>query len=194
MQLFNDEDYGGARRACIRGLERLPGDPLLSIILSACHINLGDYESGRAAIEPVYDSTATLSPNLRAPMESNLALALWLRDFNSVQRDESLPRADAILDHAYRTYPCVLTYRTSRALLLAATNRSQDALALLEYTNYERGSQDDRANHQLARAFALRRLNRNEEAEQALAAGLKLSKKQLPWLTTIGLTPATAKT
>lgn len=167
--------------------------PAFSIMLSACHINLGDYESGLAALEPLNDSSVTLSTDLRALVENNLALALLLRDFNTAQRDKSLARAVALLDHAYQTYPCVLTYRTSRALLLAATNRSQDALALLEYTNYARGSQDDRANHQLARAFALRRLNRNEEAEQALAAGLKLSKKQLPWLTTIGLTPATAK-
>jgi hypothetical protein len=29
----------------------------------------------------------------------------------------------------------------------------------------------------------------NDEAEQALAAGLKLTNKRLPWLSTIGLTP-----
>lgn len=187
MQLFNDQDYEGARRACLQGLERLPQDPMLSIILSACHINLGDYESGRAVLEPLSDPSMALSPEFRAPIENNLALALWLRDCNTDQRDKTLPRADALQDHAYKTYPCVLAYRTSRALLLVATNRSDDALALLEYLNYAKGSQDDRANQHIARAFALGRLNRNEEAEQALAAGLKLTKKRLPWLTTIGL-------
>ena len=93
------------------------------------------------------------------------------------------------MDRSYKAFPCTLTFRTSRALLLAATGRPEDALALLEYVNYATGSQDDRANHQIARAFALRRLNRTEEAEQALTAGLKLTKKRLPWLTTIGLIP-----
>jgi predicted ATPase len=36
-------------------------------------------------------------------------------------------------------------------------------------------------------------LDKQLSETQALAAGLKLSKKQLPWLTTIGLIPATAK-
>lgn len=44
----------------------------------------------------------------------------------------------------------------------------------------DRGSQGDRANQQIARAFVLRRLNRNEEADRALSAGLKLCKKPLP--------------
>lgn len=187
MQLLNDQDYEGARRACLQGLERLPRHPILSIILSACHIYLGDYESSRAVLEPLSDVSAALPPDLRAAVENNLGIAIWLRDFDAVQREESLRRADALSDHAYKMYPCVLPYRSTRALLLAATNRSQDALALLEYMNYERGTQDDRAHREIARAFALRRLNRSAEADQALAIGLSLCKERLPWLTTIGL-------
>lgn len=187
IELLDDQDYEGARRACLQGLERLPRDPLLSALLSACHINLGDYESARGVLEPLIDSSPKLFPDLRAAIDHDLGIALWLRDFNTDQRHESAATAVSLVDYAYKAFPCILSYRTSRALLLAATDRPEDALALLEYVNYATGSQDDRANHQLARAFALRRLNRNEEAEQALAAGLKLSKKRLPWLTTIGL-------
>jgi len=189
IELFKDHDYEGARRACLQGLERLPRDPLLSVILSACHINLGDYESGRAVLEPLLDSPPTPVPDLRAAIENNLGIALWLRDFNADHRHESATRAVSLVDYAYKTFPCILSYRTSRALLLAATDQPEDALSLLEYVNYATGSQDDRANHHLARAFTLRKLNRNEEAEQALAAGLKLTNKRLPWLSTIGLTP-----
>jgi len=47
-------------------------------------------------------------------------------------------------------------------------------------------------NHRdIARAFAVRQLGREEEAEQALAAGLEFSKTRLPWLSTMGLIPAT---
>lgn len=83
----------------------------------------------------------------------------------------------------------MLAHRSTRALLLADTNRAEEALELLKYTNYDRGNPGDRAGGEFSRAFALRRLNRNEESGQALAAGLKLTKKPLPWLTTIGLIP-----
>jgi hypothetical protein len=39
----------------------------------------------------------------------------------------------------------------------------------------------------MTRAFALRQLKRSEQADHALAAGLKLIKTRLPWLTTLGL-------
>jgi hypothetical protein len=190
--MYKDGDYFGAKDTCLRGLQRLPGNPWLIVLLSACHTSLGDYESGRASVEPLLDSTASLRPELHAAAQNNLAVALWLRDFNTPCHEESLSRADSLTGAAYGSYPCVLAHRTTRALLLAATNRSQDALALLEYINYERGSPSDRASREFARAFAFRPLGRNTEAEQALAAGLELSKRRLPWLTTIGLIPATA--
>jgi hypothetical protein len=186
---FNDADYAGAREICLKGFPRLPGNPYLSIMLSACHINMGDYESGRAVIEPVLDSAATLSSEIRAALENNLALAFWLRDFNSALQSQSALRGDALSDHAYKMYPCVLTYRSTRALLLAATHRAEDALALLEYRNYERGTPEERGNREISRAFALRQLNRSSEAQQALNTGLHLCKKRLPWLTTVGLLP-----
>jgi len=64
--------------------------------------------------------------------------------------------------------------------LLTATNRPENALALLEYKNYDRGSPTDRSHREVARAFAFHQLGRNVDAEQSLAAGLKLSKELLP--------------
>jgi hypothetical protein len=89
MQLFQDQDYEGARRACLQGLERLPSDPTLNLVLSACQVNLGDYEVARAALEPLLNAAVTLSPDLRAAVENNLALSLWLRDFSTPQRRNS---------------------------------------------------------------------------------------------------------
>jgi hypothetical protein len=189
LVLYNDADYAAARDACLKAHERLPDNPFLKIILSACHIDMGDYESGRAVIEPLLDSARTPSPEIRAALENNLALALWLRDFNSASHDQSMVRADALSDQAYKMYPCVLAYRSTRAVLLAATHRSEEALALLEYMNYERATAEERGNREIARAFALRQLNRIPEAQQALKIGLQLGKKPLPWLTTLGLLP-----
>jgi peptidase M50-like protein len=192
--LYNDADYSSALDVCLKGFQRLPGSPQLNIMLSACRIDMGDYESGRAIIEPLLDSAHTLSPEIRAALENNLALALWLRDFNSASQDLSTLRGDALSDHAYGMYPCVLAYRSTRAVLLAATHRAEDALALLEYMNYERGSPEERGNREIARAFALRQLDRSTEAQQALNIGLQLCKKRLPWLTTIGLLPVASET
>jgi hypothetical protein len=194
LELFKESDYTGARDVSLEGLERLPDNPFLKIMLSACHINIGDYESGCAVIEPALDSSATLSPEIRAAFGNNLAIGLWLRDFNSACHYQSTLRGDALSDHAYKLYPCVLAYRSTRALLLSATHRPEEALTLLEYMNYERGSLDERANREIARAFALRQLNRAAEAQQALITGLHLGKKRLPWLTTIGLLPLASET
>jgi tetratricopeptide (TPR) repeat protein len=184
---YNDGDYVAARNDCVRELKLRPQEPWLSVMLSACHTNLANYEAGRIAVQPLLEATASLPPQLHAAAQNNLAVALWLRDFNSPQLEQSLSRADSMATEAYRTYPCVLTHRSTHALLLASTNRAAEALALLEYINYERGTRADRAAREWSRAFAFRQLGREAEAEQALAAGLKLSEKRLPWLSTIGL-------
>jgi tetratricopeptide (TPR) repeat protein len=185
--MYKDGDYLGAKKACLDHLQHLPGNPYLLTLLSACYIDLGDYEPARADIEPLLYSAVSLPPRLHAAVQNNLAVALWFSDFNAPQIEPSLQRADALTAEAYERYPCVLAHRSTHALLLAATNRSEQALVLLEYVNYQRASPDDRSHREIARAFALKNLGRTEEAEQALAVALKLRKTQLPYLRTIGL-------
>jgi Peptidase family M50 len=186
---YKDGDYLGAKAACIEELEHLPGNPYLLMLLAASNIDLGNYEPARAAVEPLLSSTAAHPPQLHAAAQNNLALALWFRDFNTPQIEQSLQRANTLAADAYRRYPCVLAHRSTRALLLTATNRAQDALTLLDYMSYERASPDDRSHREIARAFAFSRLGRSTEAEQALAAAFKLRKVRLPYLRTIGLIP-----
>jgi len=85
----------------------------------------------------------------------------------------------------------ILAYRSTRALILTATNRAHDALTLLEYPNYERGSNVDRADCEGARAFAFQKLGKSDESRRAIAKALQLSKTVIPYLNTIGLVPAT---
>jgi hypothetical protein len=106
---------------------------------------------------------------------------------NQTQPEHSLSRAAALSEMAYAKYPCVLAYRSTRALLLTAADRAQNALELLEYKNYDSGTPDNRSHRAIAQAFALRRLGRTAESEQALARGLKLTKMRLPYLRTMGL-------
>jgi tetratricopeptide (TPR) repeat protein len=184
---FKDSDYTGARHACIERLHRFPENPWLLTLLSACHINLGEYESARVSIDPLLDSPARLQPLLRAAVQNNAALAVWLRDFNSIELGQSLQRASALTADTYMRFPCVLAYRSTRALLLTASKRPEEALELLAYINYDRGSRSDRSHREISRAFALRQLARHDEAEQALACAFKLKSERLPYLRTLGL-------
>jgi len=188
--LFNDADYAGARKVCLKGFQRLPDNPLLSVMLSACQINLGEYEAARLILEPLLNAAPTQDPEIRAAIYNNVALAIWLRDCNNALSQQSTLRADALSDRAYQMYPCVLPHRSTRALLLVATNHPNEALKLLEYSNYERGSSSDQGDQQIARAFALRLLDRLDEANQALAAGLQLNNKRRSWAVTLGLSPS----
>src|SRR6266700_2834231 len=64
--LFNDADYAGARDVAVKGLERLPGNLWLSVMLSACHSMLGEYDAARAVLEPFLDSPVAEAAGLRA--------------------------------------------------------------------------------------------------------------------------------
>jgi len=187
--LLDDGDYAGARNACLEALQRLPGHPLLITILSACQISLGDYAAAQVVLEPLLDATPNATPEVRAVAANNIALALWLGDLHSPVAAQSTARADALSNRAYAMYPCVLPYRSTRALLLTATDRADEALTLLGYCNYDRGSKAERGDQEAARAFALRHLNRRQEADQALAAALRLNTTRRYWLTRLGLLP-----
>lgn len=186
LTTYNDGDYETARQIGIIALERSPGHAGLTLLLSACQVHLGEYESARSTIEPLVDTEALGSP-FQAAAANNTAVALWLRDFNQPLREKSLSRADALTAVVYAKYPCVLAYRSTRALLLADTDRVQEGLALLEYVNYGHGSSESLSHREIARAFALRKLGRRAEADKALSDALKHQKTQLPLLRTIGL-------
>jgi predicted RNA polymerase sigma factor len=85
-------------------------------------------------------------------------------------------------------YPCTLSYRSTRALVLAATNRPNEALALLDYANYDASEPYDRSHREGGRAFALRQLSREIEAQQAVAKCLSLDKQHKGLLEKLGLT------
>jgi hypothetical protein len=189
--LFYDSDYAGARDVAAKGLERLPGNLWLSIMLSACHSNLDEYHAARAVLEPFLDSSASEASELRAAIANNLAVAVWLCDLGTAQSNEATARADTLSARAFSMYPCILAYRSTRALILTATHRPEEALALLQYSNYERGSAIDRADREATRAFALRELNRNEDADRAIAAALRLNNTRRQMMAKLGLlTPA----
>jgi tetratricopeptide (TPR) repeat protein len=187
LALFSDGEFGAARDIAVRGLARNPNNVSLRLILSACQISLGDYHSAEVTLEPLLISSTIESPEVRAAIANNLALAVWLGHIGTANEAESTAHAEVLSASSFSQYPCILDYRSTRSLVLTASGRPQEALDLLEYTNYSRGTPSERSDREFARAFALRQLNRSEEAKTALNAGLRLKKTQLPILRTIGL-------
>jgi len=191
LKLFAEGNHTVARDTAMQGLARLPVNESLIIMVSACDIYLGEYLAAQTALAQLSESSFAKWPENRAVIANNLALAIWLHGVNIPNHEESMTRADALSNLAYSLYPCTLAYRSTRSLLLTATNRADDALALLQYSNYSRGSGAERGDRQFARAFALHRLDRQEESNTALDEGLMLNKAPSRFLTRIGLLPRT---
>ena len=186
LATYNDGEYQTTKDLCTEELQSSSGDPWPVILLSACHTHLGDYDSAYKTVEPLLESTS-LAPTLHTAVQNNAAIALWLRDINQA-RPESLSRAVALSEMAYAKYPCVLAYRSTRALLLTAADRAQDALDLLEYMNYDRGTPENRSHKSIAQAFALHRLGRTAESDQVLSMVPKRIKRpQMQFLRKLGL-------
>ena len=186
-ELYIDEDLVGALNICSEALLRHAQTEWLLVMKSACQIKLGDYQSAQYTLQQAGDFSQIKTPTMRAAFMNNFALAEWFRDPAAPPDSASIVLANDLSDQAFMLFPCVLSYRSTRALLMAANDRPQEALQLLQYSNYPRGSDQDRANREVARAYAFRRLGRNTEAESAIAAALKFSKTVGPYLTTLGL-------
>jgi Zn-dependent protease len=190
IALCNDGNYAAARNVCIEALKRHPTNESFLVLLSGCQINLADYEAAQHTLQKAGD-LSQIRAMARAAMMNNIALSEWLRDPAAPLHSPTMARADALPEEAYQMYPCFLAYRSTRALILTATNRAHDALTLLEYPNYERGSNVDRADCEGARAYAFQKLGKNDESRRAIAKALQLSKTVIPYFNTIGLIPAT---
>jgi predicted Zn-dependent protease len=182
--LWQAGEFAAAEKICREGLAISPGNPWLTVLLTASQLDRGNFQSAVVALEPLNRSTQ--APELRAAIANNLAFALLLyqRAFGSA---ESKARADELSNTAYSMYPCVLSYRSTRALLLTATGRPHEALALLDYANFDLSEPTDRADREGACAFAFLHLKRESEAQRAVAKCLELFEGRKVILDSLGL-------
>jgi hypothetical protein len=186
---LEDKDYDWAGQVARDALLRLPNDISLILILSACEIFRGEYATAREYLRPLTATLDELEPAMRAAVANNLAIAVWL---DQPDDESALRRADELSLLSFSMYPCTRTYRSTRAYILAARKQANEALDLLEYPSYRRGSPEDRSSREIARAFALKQLDRTDEAALALKAGLALSKRDRRFLERIRLLPSAA--
>ncbi|HEY4341520.1 MAG TPA: hypothetical protein VGM97_16360 [Steroidobacteraceae bacterium] len=90
---------------------------------------------------------------------------------------------------AFGMYPCLLEYRSTRAPILAGTDRGDAALELLVQELYEGATPKQRAEREVARAYVLRRPQRTAEADDAAATAVELDPPTLGLLRSLGYSP-----
>lgn len=187
------EDFMGAQFAFEQAMQRAPDNPLVVLGLSACKISLGQYSEGRELLAPLLERPDLGNP-LRVMILNNTAFALALSQGFAVTDIDHWSHADLLSGEVMNLFPCVLEYRTTRALVLAGTQRPEQALLLLDYMNYAKGKPRQSSMREAVRAFALRKLGRAEEAERAAALALRLSPGIRQVLEVFGFTPASDET
>ncbi len=189
---FEDGDFAGAQAVCMQGLQRVPENVHLAVLLSSCRSYTHDYAGSLTILRPLLHSQANTDPGIFAAIENNIAFALVMSNPHAHPNSETVIEADRLSAHAFSLYPCVLANRSTRALVLTARGQPEKALALLEYEHYETGPRTQQAHRETTRAFALRALDQREESQRAAAEAARLSPETVGFLKVLGLASAAA--
>jgi len=187
LSRFEAGDFEGAKRCLTRALERVPGNSWLTVMQSACWSYLGKYAEARMSITPVVERASSEDSHIRAAASNNLAFALLMEDPNAGVESESLRQADQLSAESFGMYPCVLAYRSTRALVLSGLGRCDEALRLLDYVHYATASVRERSNQEAARAFALLKSGRTGEAREAAGRAACMDQTAVTFLPSLGL-------
>ncbi|HVY81626.1 MAG TPA: site-2 protease family protein [Steroidobacteraceae bacterium] len=171
---FERRDYAGAREICLQGLELVPDNLQLRLLLSACYGHQQKYASSLGLLRQLLKQYANAESAVRAALENNTAFALLMSRSRAGYDSDVLIEADRLSTRAFTLYPCVLAYRSTRALVLTATGRPDEALELLTYSHYATAERTARGHRAVARAFALHRLGRADAAREAAAEAIRL--------------------
>jgi hypothetical protein len=184
---YEVRDYAAAKMSAAEALARAPESAVARVILAASLINLEDYAEAAALMEPAVAATPRTEPGARAMVCNALAVAVLIQNAHPPKQAE-LVRSEELSREAFTSYPCVLEYRATRALTLTAVGCPEQALALLEYRHYDTGTEQQRGHRACARAFALRALARDAEADEEAALSVVLDPRNAELLKRLGVT------
>jgi hypothetical protein len=184
---YEADDYAGAKVMTEETLVRTPDDLAAQTILAASLIGLDQYAAASARLTTISDALTEQPPADRAMIRNALAVALLLENVLDPLKQSELIRAEPLSREAYDIYPCVLEYRSTRALVLVATGSPETALTLLEYAHYDTGTPRQRGHREVTRAFAFQKLERQTEANRSAALALQLDPKNVKMFRSLGL-------
>ena len=184
---FEDGDFANASAVCTAGLQRVPDNVHLRVLLSGCHSYTHDYAGALKILEPLLQAPLDCTPGVRAAIENNVAFALLMSNPHATHDSDALRRADQLSARVFALFPCVFAYRSTRALVLTARGRPEEALALLAYPLYDVADRTQRGHRETARALALRALDRLDESRSAAEASARLTPATIGFLSVLGL-------
>lgn len=187
LYLFDAGEYQPACVAAEEAMTRSPDRPAPRLLLSACHAMLGNYSDTLAVLTPILSTVKSEPPLVRAAVHNNVALALLMSSIGAPADDANLREADRLSAFSFGMYPCDMSYRSTRALVLTAIGQPEQALALLTYKHYDAATSRHRGHRELARAFALATLGKVTEARAAADLALRLDRSQTAIARTLGI-------
>lgn len=185
---YRADDNAGAKTHAAEALARRPGDSVAQTINAAALIGLEQYAAARTALIPMLEAAVSDSPSIRAMVSNALAVALHFENVLKPEMQSELHRASRLSREAHDRYPCVLEYRSTRALTLAATGDPETALTLLEYCHFDSGTPRQRGHRETTRAFACQRLGMSAAANRSLEIAIKLDHRNAKMFEVLGLT------
>jgi len=185
---YHVDDYAGAKTHASEALARKPGESIAKTINAAALIGLEQYTAARTALTPLLAAAVSESPSTRAMLSNALAVALLFENALKPEMQSELSRANHLSREANELYPCILEYRSTRALTLVATGDPETALTLLEYCHFDNGTPPQRGHREVARAFAFQRLGMSAAANRSRELAITLDHRSVKMVEALGLT------
>jgi len=187
---FEAGDVKGAKEDLTQALQRVPGEPSLTLGQAACFYYLGQYTAARSVLTSLLEGAAAQGPHFQAAVRSSLAFTLLMEDPDAGAESPSLRQADKLSAESFEMYPCILAFRSTRSLVLSAVGRCDEATHLLDHVLYAHASRQERSHQEASRAFALRKSGRLREARAIAERAAGLDRTTLTFLVTFGLSAA----
>lgn len=172
LHRYRRRNYAGARSDCLLALSRDPANDTARCLLSSCLARENLFDESRKALAPVLDRGAV--PILLAWAKLNAAAAMMLDD-----DAQSEATADRLSKEAYEAFPCLVGFRTDRALILTWIGDPEGALAILDYEHFESAPAAERGERACGQALAFLLLGRTADADRHMAVARALEAVQL---------------
>ncbi len=162
--------FATAHAASMEGLARAPGHAQLQLYLSASLIYQNGAQAALDVLRRILGEIGSVEPIWRAVAQSDASVALMLCKRGTVEEAAAMKEADELSRLAFEAFPCLLSQRFARAVVLTWTGRAPEALQLLARRPYRGAARSLCGERLVATALALRSLGNHEDAARALAA------------------------
>jgi hypothetical protein len=182
-------NYSGASDLLTAAIAQAPENTVLRVMQSACYMWKNEYQAGLDCVAPLIGRCVCEPAHVRAAIYNNAALGLTMLKVGAAADDPQLFEAERLSAQSFGMYPCILEYRSTRALVLAARGYTEEACRLLDYPLFDTATRQQRAERELGMAFALHLQGKIAAAGTAAANALRLDPSVSGFVRSLGVRP-----